>query len=298
VHAAGTTDDGLLTELDGDRFRAVLDAKVRGGWHLHRECADLTLDFFVAYSSLASLIGSAGQANYLAANAFLDALAAYRRHHGQPALSVNWGPWAEVGMAARPELADRFTAGGVEPMTAEEALAALPATAGPRTGPQTGPQVGIARVDWARYQLATAGEQAYTLLAGVLPEAAAAPAVRVAELTELAVREPERARELVLADLFDRVTLLLGMSTADRAELRPRFGDTQLNVLGLDSLLTLRLRNRIRADYSADVPADFLFGGGTAADVAALICRQLSIRSVLAADDAHADPEDTEVLTL
>ena len=294
VHAAGSTDDGLLTELDGDRFAAVLDAKVRGAWHLHRECADLDLDFFISYSSLASLIGSAGQANYLAANAFLDSLAGYRRHHGQPALTVNWGPWAEVGMAARPELADRFTAGGVEPMAAEEALGALwglPASAGP--------QVGVARVDWARYQLAATGEQPYTLLADLLPEPdAAVPATRIAELTELAVQEPEQARELVLTDLLDRVTVLLGMSAADRADLRPRFADTQLNVLGLDSLLTLRLRNRIRADYAADVPADFLFGGGTAADVAALICRQLAIRSVLAGEDASADPDQTDVLTL
>ncbi|MGI5519989.1 SDR family NAD(P)-dependent oxidoreductase [Micromonospora sp. CA-259024] len=289
VHAAGVIDDGLLTELTGDRYRAVLDAKVRSSWHLHRETLGLPLDFFVLYSSLASLIGSAGQGNYVAANAFLDALAGLRQHHGLPALSVNWGPWAEVGLAARTGLTGRIAAGGVEPMAPAQALDALPAH---------GIQVGVARIDWARFQTATDGGQPYTLLTDVLPATTPpVPAAAVDELAELAVQDPDQAHDRVLDDLFERVALLLGLSAADRAEIRPGFASLRLNLLGLDSLLTLRLRNRIRADYAADVSADFLFGGGTASDVAALICRQLSVRSVLAADDTPADPEQTEVLT-
>ena len=122
---------------------------------------------------------------------------------------------------------------------------------------------------------------------------------RVEELTDLVLRDPARAREVLLDELLDRVTLLLGMTPAEHAELRPRFGPTPLNLLGLDSLLTIRLRGRILADYAADVPPDFLVGGGTAAAVVELICQQLAIRSVLAADDGELlDAEETEVLTL
>ncbi|MET7671360.1 SDR family NAD(P)-dependent oxidoreductase, partial [Micromonospora luteifusca] len=297
VHAAGSTADAVLTELDETRLFQVLDPKVRGAWELHRHSADLPLDFFVLFSSMASLIGSAGQANYIAANAFLDALAEHRRHHGQPALSVHWGPWAEVGMAARPDLLARFASGGVEPMTVQQALGALTRLPG-----STGPRAGLAIVDWHRYLGATAGRQPHTLLADLVPAelAGLAPSgMRLEDLAELVLQEPARAREVLLDELLDRITLLLGMTAAERADLRPRFGSTPLNLLGLDSLLTIRLRGRILADYTADVPPDFLIGGGTALQVVELICQQLAIRSVLATDDGEVlDAEATEVLTL
>ncbi|GAA3036158.1 type I polyketide synthase [Actinokineospora globicatena] len=101
VHAAGVLDDGILAHQSADRFHAVLAPKVDAGWHLHELAGDL--DFFVAYSSVAALLDDGGQGNYAAANAFLDGLAARRRAEGKPGLSLNWGPWAEIGMAARTE---------------------------------------------------------------------------------------------------------------------------------------------------------------------------------------------------
>ena len=101
IHAAGVLDDHLLLNLDAESFRRVLAPKVLGAWNLHTLTADLPLDFFVVFSSVASVLGSPGQANYAAANAFLDGLAHDRRSQGLPCLSINWGPWAEVGMAAR-----------------------------------------------------------------------------------------------------------------------------------------------------------------------------------------------------
>ncbi|HEV2131711.1 MAG TPA: condensation domain-containing protein, partial [Longimicrobiaceae bacterium] len=107
VHAAGVIDDRTLRQLDSAALDAALRPKVRGGWLLHRLLQGAPLDFFVLFSSAASLIGSAGQGNYAAANAFLDALAHCRRREGLPALSLNWGPWSEVGMAARADLEER-----------------------------------------------------------------------------------------------------------------------------------------------------------------------------------------------
>ena len=100
-HLAGMLDDGIVTRLDAARLRRVLRPKVAGAWLLHALLRDQELDAFVLFSSTASLLGHAGQANHAAANAFLDALAHHRRARGQAGLSIHWGPWAEVGAAAR-----------------------------------------------------------------------------------------------------------------------------------------------------------------------------------------------------
>ncbi len=95
-HAAGVLDDGVLMQQNWSRFAKVLAPKVQGAWNLHALTQDLPLDFFVCFSSVASLLGSPSQGNYAAANAFMDALVHYRRNLGLPGLSINWGPWAEV----------------------------------------------------------------------------------------------------------------------------------------------------------------------------------------------------------
>ncbi|MEO7360050.1 MAG: SDR family NAD(P)-dependent oxidoreductase, partial [Gemmatimonadaceae bacterium] len=93
LHAAGITDDRTLQQLSWAQFETVFAPKVRGSWNLHTALLPDQLDFFVLFSSAAAVMGGAGQANYAAANSFLDQLAQYRRNVGLPALSVNWGPW-------------------------------------------------------------------------------------------------------------------------------------------------------------------------------------------------------------
>ena len=100
IHAAGVVDDGALLDLDRARFERVLAPKTRGAWNLHELTKTAPLDWFVLYSSAVSVLGSPGQGNYAAANAFLDALAHQRRKEDRPALCLNWGPWADVGLAA------------------------------------------------------------------------------------------------------------------------------------------------------------------------------------------------------
>ena len=100
IHAAGSLDDGSLLNLDAQRMKNVMAPKVEGTWNLHEMTSGLALDFFVLFSSAVSVLGSSGQGNYAAASAYLDAFAHYRRSLGLPAISINWGPWAEVGLAA------------------------------------------------------------------------------------------------------------------------------------------------------------------------------------------------------
>ncbi len=120
MHAAGVLDDGALASQRWDRFATVMAPKVFGTWHLHTLVRNL--DFFVLFSSGASLAGSAGQANHAAANAFEDALAWYRQARGLPTVSINWGPWAEVGAAVERGVA---TDGFLKGMAPDDGLAAL-----------------------------------------------------------------------------------------------------------------------------------------------------------------------------
>jgi hypothetical protein len=90
----------MLMQQSSESFQEVAGPKVRGAWHLHTQTQDRPLDFFVLFSSVASIIGSPGQSNYAASNAFMDGLAHFRREQGLAATAVNWGPWADVGMAA------------------------------------------------------------------------------------------------------------------------------------------------------------------------------------------------------
>ena len=99
MHAAGTFEDAIIRNQDWPHFERVFRPKVRGAWNLHISTLDVPLDHFTLFGSAASVLGSPGQANYAAANAFLEALARYRRGTGRPAMCINWGAWASVGMA-------------------------------------------------------------------------------------------------------------------------------------------------------------------------------------------------------
>jgi polyketide synthase 12 len=196
----------------------VLDPKVRGAWNLHRLTTGLDLDFFVLFSSAASLFGSAGQATYTAANAFLDGLAHYRRRRGQPALAVNWGPVARIGLAATPERGGRLAAEGLLSLTPEEVPSLLAAALG----------LGAAQVGAVHLGPALS----HPLLSALAPapgdgEASAAGSFRT--------------RELLTAHLVEQVAKVLRCPASSIAV------DTPWKSLGIDSLLAIQLAKRLGA---------------------------------------------------
>lgn len=147
LHCAMVLDDALLTELDAERLTRVLDPKALGAWHLHELTANRELTAFVLFSSATSLIGNRGQANYAAANAFLDHLAAARRARGLPSLAINLGAVSDAGYVARhADVARMVSATGLESFPAASAFAVVLAL---MNGAY--PQVGAIPMDWRRF---------------------------------------------------------------------------------------------------------------------------------------------------
>jgi acyl carrier protein len=146
VHSAAVLEDAVLTSLDPGQITRVLEPKALGAWHLHLHTLDDPLDFFVMFSSFASVLGSIGQAVYASANAFLDSLARYRQARDLPALAVNWGPIAAVGIAARDTgIAERLLRFGITPIAPVQALDAL--TLGLTLADTA--QLAVVDIDWA-----------------------------------------------------------------------------------------------------------------------------------------------------
>lgn len=128
VHAAGVVDNAAIVNLDADRMARVLAPKVRGAWNLHVATAREQLDFFVLFSSAVSVLGSPGQGNYAAANSYLDVLSHFRHRAGLPAISINWGPWVDIGLVASGDFfpaSTRSGTQGVKGITPERGLEAL-----------------------------------------------------------------------------------------------------------------------------------------------------------------------------
>ncbi|GAA1602440.1 type I polyketide synthase [Actinoplanes couchii] len=275
VHAAGVLDDALLPQLTPDRFRTVLGPKVAGGWNLHRATVDLDLDHFILFSSTAALLGSPGQANYAAANAFLDGLAHHRRGLGLPALSVNWGPWSE-GMMARlsgPHQS-RFRDGGFTPVSPDPAFAALD-----RLLAAPGSQYGVLAVDWSRYRARFPGARA------VAADTEARDGAEVGLLLRrnLPGADRERGREMVLDYLRGMLSTRLGMSGAALHE------DLSLQEAGLDSLVAVEVRGQIFRDLEVDLP----LGGLLEGNALRLLADELTERLALRDGTAPAAPAGT-----
>jgi myxalamid-type polyketide synthase MxaE and MxaD len=291
IHAAGVLADDFLVQQDWPRFAGVLAAKVSGAWNLHLTTLNRPLDFFVLFSSAAALAGSPGQGNHAAANAFLDALAHYRRGLGLPASSINWGAWAEVGAAAERKADARVALRGMGSIAPQQGLQVLG-----HIMSEDYTQVGVMPIDWR--QLGSQVES--SLLADLIRNEVGAESETeqstLSARTLLAADASDRPRMLEVY-LCEQIARVMRLSDASKLDVRQ-----PINTLGIDSLMAIELRTRVQKDLGVVAPIADVLQGPSIAQLAALLLQQLSVGRLL--DVTHvkaaaaADDENWEVLKL
>jgi NADPH:quinone reductase-like Zn-dependent oxidoreductase/acyl carrier protein len=267
VHAAMVLDDALIKDQTEELMWKVLAPKALGAWNLHTLTVNTPLDFFVLFSSFASLIGNPGQANYAAGNAFLDSLAYYRRLHGLPALTINWGAVADVGYVARStEISRRFEQIGVKSIPVQQLLVILGELL-----TSEAVQAGVVQIDWDRTLrlLGPRVSRRFADLAGGEGKEED-PAVEGAAVR--AVLEANPAERQMLLEFFIREHLakVLGAS-ANSLE-----SDQPLQRLGLDSLMALEMGSRIQMTLGVDLPPVDFLERASVAGLAAFVAEQLA----------------------
>ncbi|HEX3784562.1 MAG TPA: beta-ketoacyl synthase N-terminal-like domain-containing protein [Pseudonocardiaceae bacterium] len=275
VHTAGVLDDAVVTSMTAAQLAAVLRPKVDAAWHLHELTGEL--DLFALFSSVCGLLGTAGQANYAAANTCLDALAAHRTALGRPTVSLAWGLWAEQsGLTARLSQRDRRRLGqaGILAMDTKEALRLL--DAGLTSG-----QHAVVPVRLAPANLLP--DQVSPLLRGLArPREQRPDEQHVAResgfLDRLRAVDPQQ-REPLVADLVrGHIAAVLGHASATEVD-----GDRNFHDLGFDSLTSVELRNRLNAATGLRLAPTLVFDNPTAADLIKHLLTQLDQRPADAA---------------
>jgi len=257
---------------------------VAGSWNLHQATRDLPLDFFVLFSGAGTLLGSPGQGNYAAANAFLDALAQARRAEGLPAQSIAWGPWSGVGLAASALRGGRLALRGVGSLAPAEGLDALGQIMNDGAAQMVVLPLDV-RQCFQSYP-ALAESPLFAVLArdeasGPPPAPAEAPFRRT--LSSLAPAERHGALERHLRDHAARV---LGLPPARIAV------DQPLGNLGFDSLMTLELRNRLESSLGLKLSATVIWNYPTIAALAEHLARKLALAPEATPEATGAAPPD------
>jgi acyl transferase domain-containing protein/acyl carrier protein len=287
LHAAGLIDDGVLSQQTIERFVQVWGPKARGAWTLHSETLGAPLDFFVCFSSVASLTGSAGQSNYAAANAFLDALAQTRRAMGLPALSINWGPWSDVGQASRGDILERLASRGMNAIDPATGVAVFDELVKQRAA-----QIGVCAFRWPKFfqSFPGAGSPFYARIAASENDTAAAATDGFGEILRAT---PQCEQEGLLRQyLREELARALRFKSAEQVQPRQRLFD-----LGLDSLTIVELSGRLQANLGIPLPSTILFDFPTVDALGTYLARKVLPEATAEApvpgeDNDHPDLDD------
>nr|VFJ74782.1 MAG: polyketide synthase 12 [Candidatus Kentron sp. FW] len=267
-HGAMVLDDAWLRDLDEERFRSVMAPKVAGVLNLHEHTQDLPLDFFVSFSSISSVVGNPRQANYVAANAFLDAFAWYRRGQGLPATTINLGVLAETGVAARDQgVGELLTQTGLQAFSSREVLDGIEKIlAGSPI------QTGFFDVNWQQWASlnpSVAASARFRQLIGA--GADTSNPKRKALADEMLVLTMEERGQHMERIVFRMVSGILRVPM-DKIDREKKFGE-----MGIDSLMSAELRGTIRKETGIDISSVDLLNASTPAQLAGLLVEKLAL---------------------
>ena len=277
VHAAGVLADGVLADMTLEQLDRAVRPKAQGAWNLHTATTDAPLDWFAMFSSVASVLGSPGQANYAAGNAALDALAAYRRARGLPATTINWGPWSGAGMAVEAGRGEAVQSRGMGLLPPDRALDLLG-----KLLRSDVTQIAVMDAQWDD-MLRLMGARRPALLADIAAEVEQAGGTATASRVDrafldqlLAVDQP--ARHALVSDYIrDELARIMGVESENLD------ADKPLSTFGLDSLLALELKNNLEGRLDFTLPMAKLMEGPSITSLA-----QETIRLVAGGDRAAA----------
>jgi acyl transferase domain-containing protein/acyl carrier protein len=250
VHAAAVLDDRTLVDMDESQFWAPIRPKILGAWNLHAATRGLPLDFFVMYSSVAALMGSPGQAAYAAGNAFLDALAHTRTTAGLPAMSLQWGPFAEVGLAAaQANRGQRLAHQGFDSFAPDEGTALFS-----RLLQRPRAEVGLLRISWRQWLESNPQAAGMRFFAELEGERGAPTGAKIGTFrATLDEARPADRGAVLQTHLLEQIGRVLRLDPS-RIDRRAPFTS-----LGMDSLTSMELRNRLEASLGLQLSAALLF---------------------------------------
>ena len=247
-HCASVLDDGVLSLQSAERFDRVLRSKVDSTWLIHEQTLDLNLNLFVLFSSATAILGAPGQANYAAANAFLDSFAYYRRSTGRAALAINWGAWAEIGLAARMSSPANLAKQGIKAMPPQLALASLK-----QALQHHGAQLGVFDIDWRTYQ---SHKKPTAFLTEFQQEPINQPRQEATTslLNEIATANLEQRTALIVKLIEQNIVTVLSLPKSKNIDRKQGFLD-----MGMDSLTAVELKNRLSRALTVSLPATLAF---------------------------------------
>ena len=274
VHAAMALDDVPTLNLTRQRLEGVFHAKIHGTWNLHQASLKQPLDFFILFSSNAAWFGAAGQGNYAASNTFLDSMAHHRKGLGLPALTVNWGPIGDVGYLARnPAVAAWLESGGSKMITSAQAMHTM------EKALEINPtQVGVMNADWTLLLKAMQGKPVPRFEALLVSSAAGGGETGLQHLESLQAGE---RREALHPIVIAQVARVLGT--------QPQRLDASQSLIdmGLDSLMSLQLRNWAKSTLNVTLASSTLMEQPSVETLVTLLANSMEPRG-----DTSATPSD------
>ncbi|NEP52032.1 MAG: SDR family NAD(P)-dependent oxidoreductase, partial [Moorea sp. SIO3C2] len=293
IHAAGVLKVGLLKQQDWQDFAKVLAPKVQGAWNLHVLTQHIPLDFFILFSSIASLIGSPGQGNHAAGNTFLDTLAKYRQTQGLPALSINWGAWSDVGAVANLNLSQMSSMRGLGTIASQQGLQVLE-----QIFHNPSAQIGVMPIEWSEFLQQFTADDTPPLFTELKPLATAQEA-STQDLEFLKGLEqvlPHERQERLVGHIREQLGKVLGWSSSHTLDPYQGFFD-----IGIDSLTSLELKNRLQTSLGRSLSSTLIFDYPTIDALAGYLVSEMFTEEEQETDSAETTQKDdhpTETLAL